>query len=119
MVSRTLSYLGLHLTGTGPWRPVIASDKTGTLTQNVMRVEHMFYGRTVYNAAIGGKADPSGFQDPSNPPADFGRFGRGESGFWVILLIRRTSFWVWDYFLVLGFILEGQFAHTIQTDSPV
>lgn len=29
---------------------VIASDKTGTLTQNVMRVEHMFYGRTVFQA---------------------------------------------------------------------
>ena len=33
---------------------VIASDKTGTLTQNRMTVENLWYGRTVHNAYAGG-----------------------------------------------------------------
>jgi len=44
--------------------------------------------------AITTKADPSGYRDPSNPPADFWRFRTSESFFWVILLIRRNLFWV-------------------------
>ena len=36
---------------------VIASDKTGTLTQNRMTVENLWYNRSVYNAYAGGRPD--------------------------------------------------------------
>lgn len=36
---------------------VIASDKTGTLTQNKMTVENMWYNRTVFNAYAGARPD--------------------------------------------------------------
>ena len=36
---------------------VIASDKTGTLTQNRMTVENLWYNRSVWNAYAGGRPD--------------------------------------------------------------
>ncbi len=36
---------------------VIASDKTGTLTQNRMTVENLWYNRSVFNAYAGGRPD--------------------------------------------------------------
>jgi magnesium-transporting ATPase (P-type) len=36
---------------------VIASDKTGTLTQNRMTVENLWYNRAVFNAYAGGRPD--------------------------------------------------------------
>ena len=55
----------------------------------------------------------------ATPPPILGEFGQVESDFWVLLLIRRTLFWV-EVMYGKEFMLEGQFAHTIYTsDSPI
>jgi len=55
----------------------------------------------------------------AKPPPILGSFGKVESGFWVILLIRRTTRFGDRVIHGLGFVLEGCFAHTIQVDSPI
>ena len=51
----------------------------------------------------------------ATPRTDFGRFVRVRSDFGVILLTRLGFRVIYG----VGFMLRGQFAHTILTDSPI